>query len=152
VPDTLSPNNTIYAFWDDLRFGPTYGGGGIFFKKIGAYPNRKFVVIYQDVRRSNAPNSDPITFEVIFSENGMITIQYKDVFCSDARYNFGRSATIGIEDYNGEYGLQYLYGEGSDGGYYPGNKLISGRAIKIYSTQIDISEEPKKFNFLHDFS
>jgi hypothetical protein len=143
LPDTLLPNNTIYAFWDDLRFGPLYGGGGIFFKRIGTYPNRKFVVIYQDVRRTNAPNSDPITFEVILAENGMITIQYKDIFCSDARYNYGKSATIGIEDYTGEHGLQYLYGDGGDNGYYPGNKLNSGRAIKIYSTQIDISEEPQ---------
>jgi hypothetical protein len=139
VPDTLSPNNTIYAFWDDLVFGPTVGGGGIFFKRTGNYPNRKFVVIYQDVRRKNAPNSDPITFEVILAENGVITIQYKDVFCSDAWYNYGRSATIGIDDSTGTTGLQYLYGEAGDNGRYPGNKVNSGSAIKIYPYKKDIA-------------
>lgn len=139
IPDTLLPNNTIYAFWDDLRFGPTYGGGGIFFKKIGTYPNRKFVVIYQDVRLSNAPDADPITFEVILAENGVITIQYKDVFCSNANYNYGRSATVGIDDSLGITGLQYLYGNAGDNGRYPGNKLHSGLAIKFYPYKKDVA-------------
>ncbi len=141
IPDTLNPNNTIYAFWDDLAFGPLYGGGGIFFKRVGTAPYRKFAVIYQDVRRKSAPTSDPISFEVIFHENGTITLQYKDVFCSDARYNYGRSATVGIEDSSGIFGLQYLYGEGGSSGYYPGNKLSDGRAIKIYSALTGIEEE-----------
>ncbi len=139
LPDSLLPNNTIYAFWDDLAYGSFYGGGGIFFKRYGVSPNQKFAVIYQDVRRKNAPNSDPISFEVILHENGIITVQYKDVFCSDARYNYGRSATVGVEDSLGTYGMQYLYGEAGAGGRYPGNKLQAGLAIKMYPYKKDVS-------------
>ena len=139
LPDSMEPNNTIYAFWDDLAFGPMYGGGGIFFKKLGAAPNRKFVIIYQDVRRKNAPTSDPITFEVILHENGIITAQYKDVFCSDARYNYGRSASVGTDDSSGTHGLEYLYGEGGAGGYYPGNKINPGLAINLYPYKKDVA-------------
>lgn len=139
LPDPAPPNNAIYVFWDDLVFGPTVGGGKIFFKKVGTAPNRKFVVIYQDVRRKNAPTTDPITFEVIFHENGIITVQYQDVFCSDARYNYGRSATVGIENQNDSLGLLYLYGEGGSGGQYPGNKLKDSLAIQFYPYNKDIA-------------
>jgi hypothetical protein len=139
LPDSLEPNNTLYAFWDDLAFGPLYGGGGIYFKKLGEAPNRKFVIIYQDVRRKNAPSSDPITFEVILHENGIITTQYKDVFCSDARYNNGRSASVGTDDSTGTYGLEYLYGEAGAGGYYPGNKINPGLAVNLYPFRKDVA-------------
>ena len=138
IPHSRQPNNTIYVFWDDLIYGPEVGGGGIYFKRVDSAPNRKFVIIYNEVRRKGAGNSDPISFEVFLHENGIITLQYNDVFCSDARYNYGRSATVGIEDINGEYGLQYLYGEGGSYCYYPGNKLSQSRAIKIYSSVIGI--------------
>uniref|UniRef100_A0A7C6A9Y8 T9SS type A sorting domain-containing protein n=1 Tax=candidate division WOR-3 bacterium TaxID=2052148 RepID=A0A7C6A9Y8_UNCW3 len=139
LPDTLPPSNAIYAFWDDLVCGPLDGGGGIYFKKVGTAPNRKFVVIYQDVRRKYAPVSDLLTFEVIFAENGVITVQYKDVFCSDARYNYGASATVGIENANDSLGLMYLYGEGEGAGLYPGNKLKPGLAIQFYPYKKDIA-------------
>ncbi len=116
-----------------------FGGGGIFFKRLGEAPNRKFVIIYQDVRRKNSFTSDPITFEVILHENGIITVQYKDVFCSDARYNNGRSASVGTDDSTGTYGLEYLYGEGGPGGYYPGNKINPGLAINLYPFRRDVA-------------
>jgi len=102
-----------------LIYGPTYGGGGIYYKKVGTAPNRKFVVIYQNVRPKNSISNDPITFEAILHENGIITYQYKDVFSGDARYSYGRSATVGVEDSSGTFGLPYLYGEGGIGGSYP---------------------------------
>ena len=150
IPDSLPPNNTIYAFWDDLVYGPDVGGGGIYFKKVGDPPNRKFIIIYDNVRRKGAENSDPISFEVLLHENGIITLQYNDVFCSDARYSYGRSATIGIEDTTSTLGLQYLYGEGAVSGSYPGNKLNAGRVIKIYPYKKDVSVfrkvAPKKYS------
>ncbi len=139
LPNSMMPNNTIYAFWDDLIFDRSAGDGGIYFKKVGRAPNRKFVVIYQDVRRKYAPSSDRLTFEVIFAENGTITIQYQDVFCSDARYNYGRSATVGLENQDGSIGLMYLYGEARTGGRYPGNKLNPGLAIQFYPYKKDVA-------------
>ncbi len=138
IPDTATPNTTVYAFWDDLVFGPTYGGGAIIFKRFGTAPNRKLAIIYQNVRRRNALN-DPITFEIILQENGVIQVQYQDVFCSDARYNYGRSATVGIENDSGTLGLQYLYGEGGISGYYPGNRLHAGLCIQFYPYKKDIA-------------
>ncbi len=133
IPNANQPNGAIYPFWDDLILGRDFGGGRIGYKVIGEAPQRKLVIIWDNVKRkeTNYWSSEAgLTFEVILDENGTITCQYLDVECGDRRYDNGRSATVGIEDTTGGIALEYLFGEGQHN--LPGNLLASGRAIRFY--------------------
>ncbi len=135
IPYYLSPNNAIFAYWDDLICGRDFGGGSISYKIIGEKPERKVVIIYQNMRRKGTNYQNPkagITFEIILQENGNILVQYLDVNCGDRRFNYGRSASVGIEDSTGNIGLEYLYGEGKIAHNYPGNRLTDSLAISFY--------------------
>jgi hypothetical protein len=118
IPNTTTPNNAIYAYWDDLD--PTEGGE-IYYKTISG-PNR-FVIIWDDIYH-NAATGQGISFEIVLYENGSILMQYADVNFGSASYSYGRSATVGMENANGTIGLEYLY----DWNPY-GNLLLPQRAI-----------------------
>ncbi|MDW8114032.1 MAG: CARDB domain-containing protein [candidate division WOR-3 bacterium] len=135
IPYHLSPNNAIFAYWDDLICGRDFGGGSISYKVIGERPERKVVIIYQNMRRKGTDYQSPkagITFEIILQENGNVIVQYLDVNCGDRRFNYGRSASVGIEDSTGNIGLEYLYGEGKIAHNYPGNRLTDSLVISFY--------------------
>ena len=135
IPYYSSPNNAIFAYWDDLICGRDFGGGSISYKIIGEKPERKVVIIYQNMRRKGTNYQNPnagLTFEIILQENGNIIVQYLDVNCGDRRYNYGRSASVGIEEATGNIGLEYLYGEGGLAHNYPGNKLSDSFAVSFY--------------------
>ena len=155
IPYYASPNNAIFAYWDDLICGRDFGGGSISYKIIGEKPERKVVIIYQNMRRKGTDYRNPnagLTFEIILQENGNIIIQYLDVNCGDRRYNNGRSASCGIEDATGNIGLEYLYGEGKLPHNYPNNKLTDSLAISFYRYFQDCGilkiVSPKKGTFI----
>jgi hypothetical protein len=155
IPYYASPNNAIFAYWDDLICGRDFGGGSIAYKIIGEKPERKVVIIYQNMRRKGTDYQNPnagLTFEIILQENGNIIIQYLDVNCGDRRYNNGRSASCGIEDATGNIGLEYLYGEGKLPHNYPNNKLTDSLAISFYRYFQDCGilkiVSPKKGTFI----
>jgi hypothetical protein len=135
IPSGATPNNAIYAFWDDLNPSPT-GGGDVYYKSIA----NGFVVIWKDVPHYS--NVGAASFEVILYDNGSIVLQYEDVNFEDGSYNFGMSATVGIENSDGSTGLEYEF----DGSPY-GNLIFSGRAIEFDcerdSYDVAISAIPK---------
>jgi hypothetical protein len=100
------------------------------------------VITWKDARINGAIQPgvlqplNTITFQIVLSENGMLGIQYKDCTVGDTVYNWGRSATIGIENSSGIAGLQYLYS-----GTPNGNLLANERAI-LFSTPSMIMENP----------
>ena len=140
IPMPGAPNNALYPFWDHLRANNN-PANRVCCKTIGYEPHRKFVVIWQGVRFYDSPDwSDPITFEVILEEGtNLIYFQYQDVFGNLAGGNYGRGATVGIENTDGNVGLEYLYGEGGLNGRWPGNKLTDGRAILFYQEIRDMA-------------
>uniref|UniRef100_A0A7C3UWZ2 T9SS type A sorting domain-containing protein n=1 Tax=candidate division WOR-3 bacterium TaxID=2052148 RepID=A0A7C3UWZ2_UNCW3 len=93
---------------------------------MGSAPNRLFVVIWQDVRHLLV-SGNFLSFEIILSEaDNSITFQYADVVVGDPAYDYGASATVGIESpypFTPFTGLQYSYNEPA---------LINGRAIKFW--------------------
>jgi hypothetical protein len=133
IPQPGSPNNTLYPFWDHLRAGYS-PANRVCSKTFGVEPNRKLVVIWQGLRFYDSPDwSDPVTFELILEEaTNLIYFQYKDVDGGLATHDYGRSATVGIENSDGFVGLQYLYGDDGLNGRWPGNKLTAGRAVLFY--------------------
>lgn len=95
IPSTSTPNNAIYAFWDDLV--PTGGSNGnIYVKQIDS---GTFAIEWYQVRRYGSYDYE--TFEIVLRSDHSITLQYQSVS------NTG-SATVGIENATGTLAQQYI--------------------------------------------
>jgi subtilisin family serine protease len=105
IPSLNWPNGAIYPFWDDLNVDAL---ASVRTQTIGASPNRQFVIEWRNVHMNIDP-SRRMDFEVILSENGQILIQYRNI-ADDGREQ-GDSATVGIEDNPGSFGLQYSFNQ-----------------------------------------
>ncbi len=138
IPSSQIPNCALYPYWDDLVLPPDQSGK-IYYQTIGTTPNRIFVITWSNVARKNTDFSKRLNFQVILYENGDIIFQYKDVLCGAQWANYGKDVTIGIENFNGEQGLLYLYGSETQIINWPYNKLTQGRAIKFYKQLWDIA-------------
>jgi len=141
IPNASTPNRAVYAFWDDLNL-VTADNGYILYEIFGTSPYRSCVITWKDARINGAIQPsvlqplNTITFQIILAENGLIGIQYKDCAVGDTVYNWGRSATVGIENSTGTVGLQYLFN-----GSPIGNLLSNERGIMFYTTT-GIAESP----------
>ena len=75
-------------------------------KTVGQAPNRQFVVTWIDAARFNQVGA--VTFQIILEESSnRIIFQYRDAFFDDDRYDYGSSATIGVESPAGTIGTQF---------------------------------------------
>ncbi len=117
LPSTGSPNNCIYAFWDDLM---SYDESQlVLYRTIGTAPNREFIVQWTNYGFYNS--TLPMgTFQVILYEtSNNIRMQYRQLL-TDPR-SYGDSAAIGLENYDGTVGLQYLFDTAS---LYPEQSIL----------------------------
>lgn len=113
IPNTSTPNGLVAPFWDDLN---PASGGSIWYKTVGTAPNRRFVVAWVGV--PHYPNVGNATLEVILEEGtNDIRFQYSDVNLGNASYNYGASATIGVENLAGTIGKQFSYNQAVLGTY-----------------------------------
>ncbi|MCF6149238.1 MAG: S8 family serine peptidase [Candidatus Kuenenia sp.] len=105
IPSSNIPNNIIAPFWDDLN--PSKGGA-IYYLLEGTSPNRTFTIEWH-----NIPHYSDIgqaTFEVtLYEGSNNILFQYEEVSFGDSDFDYGLSATVGIEDANGNIGKLYSY-------------------------------------------
>jgi hypothetical protein len=105
LPDPGEPNALIAAFWDDL----VTGAGVIRTRAIGAAPSRRLVVEWSNV--GFFFGSGNASFEAILEEGtNRIVFQYRDVRTPDS-HDAGGSATVGIEDPRGEFGLAHSFNQ-----------------------------------------
>jgi len=136
IPMPGEPSNLLAPFWDDLV--PS-NGNGVFYKRTGTAPNRKFVAQWDNVPHYST--TEKITFEAILYEGTHeIVFQYHDVSFDDPQYDNGKSATVGIENSSGSLGTLYSYKEPS---------LSSQYALRFYIFQAhlnirEISVEPER--------
>jgi len=107
--------NVVAPFWDDLCPDP-YSGSDVYVDAIGVAPNRSFIVQWNDTPHYNLmgiPGTNGVTFQAVFHEdNPDIQWNYKDVVFGEfdpPGYDFGRSATVGIQDWYAENATQYSY-------------------------------------------
>lgn len=109
IPIPGDPDGIIAPFWDDLV--PPTSGGGVFYEVKGAAGNRKLVVTWQNCRQYYT-GADTITFQAVLSEfDGSIRFNYQDVVFGNATYDYGKSATVGLEAGDGLRGYQYSYNQ-----------------------------------------
>ena len=130
VPWTDVPNRAVFVFWDDLDVVAS-DNANMYYQVLGSAPNRYCVITWKDVqRRSSAYPFNQLTFQaILYENNNNIILQYKDCAVGDSAFNWGKSATVGIENSAGTVGLQYLYN-----GSPTGNLLASERAIRFFPT------------------
>jgi|GEM_PF-6820905 len=135
------PDNFIAPFWDDLN--PGYGGS--IYHHYDAAENR-FIVQYQDVPRYEVEGS--LTFQTILNADGSIIYQYNDM---DAAVN---SATVGLENPDGDAGLQIVHNNNNDLDPYIENELAiaftptnSSDAVSSHEVFVGTGETVSDLNF-----
>ena len=106
----LANGPSILPFWDDLDDET----GNVYTHTLGSAPDRRFIVQWHRRPHYNgATHPDTASFQVVFYENNSrIDFVYNDVDFSNAGWNFGASATIGINQ-DGSNALQYSFNEAS---------------------------------------
>ena len=129
IPSSSSPNQAAFVFWDDLNL-VAGDSSGIFYQHFGTTPNCSTIIMWKDARRRgvNGGSLNPlnqVSFEIVLYEGGKIVMRYRDCSVGDARYNWGRDASAGIENDDGTIGLEYLAN-----GQPLGNLLASERAVQ----------------------
>ena len=100
-------NRFIAPLWDNLYLWP----GGLYHQVLGAEPSRRVVIEYSRFSRleSLTQPGDTGDLEIILYEgSGDILLQYKDVDFGNPLYDFGASATVGIQN-SATQGVQYSY-------------------------------------------
>ncbi|WP_433551260.1 carboxypeptidase regulatory-like domain-containing protein [Micromonospora zamorensis] len=108
-------DNAVYVFYDDWGVDAS---SAIATKFSGSAPNRQWVVEWRNVYRSG-DKAHRASFEVIFNENGDISLAYADIDSTDDRER-GGAATIGLENAAGAVAYQYLHREA---------RLVSGQGV-----------------------
>ncbi|MCW8822630.1 MAG: T9SS type A sorting domain-containing protein, partial [Ignavibacteriaceae bacterium] len=95
IPSSGIPNCMIAGIWDDLDGKTT---GKVYYKQ----ESNKFIVQY-DNWPGYSSGVGPFTFQFVINKNGMITLYYETITGTST------SATGGIENQNGNDGLQVVY-------------------------------------------
>jgi len=114
ITSSYNVSNFIAPFWDDLN--PDHAGS--IYHHYDAENNR-FIVQYQDVARYETEGS--LTFQTILNADGSIIYQYNNL---NAAVN---SATVGLENPDGNAGLQIVHNNQNDENPY----LVNGLAIEF---------------------
>ncbi|NUT35572.1 MAG: S8 family serine peptidase, partial [Hamadaea sp.] len=105
LPGLGDPSGVVAAFWDDLIIDER---AKVQTALVGAPGQRRFVVEWDDALLAS-DGTTRVSAEVIFAENGDITLQYHQIGTGPAAR--GGGATIGIENVAGTDGLRYAYNE-----------------------------------------
>jgi hypothetical protein len=103
IPLDELPNDLIAPFWTDLAVGGLFNGGKVYYKTVGAAPNLRFVIEWDQVTIRGSV--DPLSFQVVLSKDesigyDAIEFRYKSLTGTIDQ------ATIGIEDLDGVDGIQ----------------------------------------------
>ncbi|MFP4458281.1 MAG: T9SS type A sorting domain-containing protein [Candidatus Zixiibacteriota bacterium] len=124
IPNPGMPDGIIAALWDGLYIYDPYGTFGVYTKS----EEDRFHIIFSNVTFFSTPEYY-ITFEIVLYQSGDIVLNYEDIETPDTYHTMGRSATVGIENEDGDTGLQYLYN-----GSPPGNSIMNHTSITFTRT------------------
>jgi hypothetical protein len=104
LPNAAHPL-AIFPFWDDLDEET----GNVYYETQGSAPNRMFIVQWDDRPHFPGPGPGGVTFQVIMYEgSNEILFQYADVVFGDAAWDYGASATVGLNE-DGSSANQYSF-------------------------------------------
>jgi len=106
IPAESEPNSIVAPFWDDFN-NPD---NAVCFVEQGTAPNRSITIAWNDT--PHYPSVGAASFSVTLEEstNDMV-FNYKDVEFGSSSYDFGASATVGVEHSSGTFASQYSFNE-----------------------------------------
>ena len=104
IPDATTPNDGIYALWDDLHLHVV---GHVFSETRGVAPYRRFIVQWNRVARFDDPAIDVL----VYPEDTFQVILYETANAVEFRYGALNSttpwtATVGLENSTGTLATQ----------------------------------------------
>jgi hypothetical protein len=101
IPSTGTPNNAIYALWDDLNFFSLTGGAAFTETRGTPGVDQRFIVQWNNVGQYNgfatAP-TDASTFQAVLFEDGAIELRYLTVSGEAGTEGATGTTTFGIEN------------------------------------------------------
>jgi len=115
IPSTSGsyPNNAVYAYWDSLRMRGASANSFVYYDlgvaTSGSMAGHTYLVIEWYNVFASSYTSDPGTLEVILWDNNVIDMRYDDVNLYGSSYDYGRSATVGLENQDGTEAARYSY-------------------------------------------
>jgi hypothetical protein len=116
----------ILPFWDDLDDE----AGNVYYQTVGTAPDRTFIVQWHD-RPHFSNSADHTTFQVILYEgSNEILFQYQDVDFSNATWDGGASATVGVQE-NDTSARQYSFNTAS---------ITNGMAIRYSPVYVSATD------------
>jgi hypothetical protein len=139
IPNSSLPNAFAAPFWDDLYVS---GAARVYAATVGSAPNRRFVVTWQAVDYCCSIGSGPLTFQLVLNEADMsIVFQYASIASTtDHNRGLGNSATVGLENQAGSFGVRYSYDTAS---------LSDGLAIRFLPEDTDGDGPPDFWEALY---
>jgi len=106
IPTVGDPDGFAAPFWDDLNPG---AGGSIWTRTVGSAPNRQWVAAWVGVPEFGVTGPG-VTAEVVLDEaSGALLYQYQNVVVGGVAYDYGASATVGVENADATAGTQVSY-------------------------------------------
>ena len=125
LPAASEPNGLVAVFWDDLNQG---AGGSIRTGTVGSAPNRRYVVSWEGIPHYSVSGSNA-SFQLVIEEaTGDFVMNYADVVFGSSTYDYGRSATVGVENQTGTEGVQHVYNQAA---------LLDGTAVRCSTGEIE---------------
>jgi hypothetical protein len=127
----------IAAFWDDLDFRRI---GALYAKTVGT-PATKAVITWNAVPKNTTASTQPNTFQLTLSSNGVIEIAYNGASSADV--------IVGVTRGGGETGIRQV--DISAGGPVTGSR--DGLCEKFPSVEIEAAATNLfyQLNFMHDY-
>lgn len=104
MPTATAPNAVVAPFWDDFEVD---AAASVRTQTLGTTPNRSYVVEWRNVG-FRPTNTERLTFEVIFHENGTIAFHYGAMSTPTQQ---GAGATVGLENASGTVAALYSFHE-----------------------------------------
>lgn len=104
---TDQASTLVSVLWDDLTTLGVSGASDVYVDTVGTAPNRKFIVEWWRVRHYRSRGL--VAFQAVFEEGSSdIKFNYYDQNFSHSAYNYGASATVGLQTSERE-ALLYSY-------------------------------------------
>jgi hypothetical protein len=104
LPSTDAVPGTVYAFWDDLK----NNRDADYYETRGTPGYRRFIVQWNNVDHYSSTTSGATFSATFFEATGYIGLQYHNMNFGDVGYNYGASATVGVQ-LDATSGLQWSY-------------------------------------------
>ncbi len=142
IPNPNGPPAMVAVFWDDLRTS----GGGIY--TYYDEENGRFIIEWDCQTAYNTTSEE---FEAILYDpavwptstgNGRILAQYQDILPRPSTSSDNGYATVGVESYDQQDGVEYYYWQSYGDG---AEALVDGRAI-LFTDALSFSSEPPEAN------